>query len=201
MTESQPQNEQLAAIEALLFAYGEPMTAKKLSSLAGLDVKTVAALLEELAARYTGDASRGIMLQSRGDEFQLITKTNLSKLVEALVKSEVQEELTPAAQETLAIVSYGGPVGRAEIDYIRGVNSSFILRSLSLRGLIDRDIDPHRANAYRYSASFAALKHLGVGNINELPDYGKYRLLIEKFRNAGEAPKENAVTAPSTDNE
>ncbi|MDO8584780.1 MAG: SMC-Scp complex subunit ScpB [bacterium] len=189
-------NNDIAKIEALLFAYGEPVTLKKLSLLTGLNAETVAAHLTELESRYNADSARGIALLRRDNETQLVTKTNLSALIETLVKSEVQEALTPAAEETLAIIGYGGPIGRAEIDYIRGVNSSFILRSLSLRGLIDRDVDPHRANAYRYSASFASLKHLGVGNARELPDYEKYRSLIEKFRNAGEAVKDTAHITP-----
>ena len=194
-------DQQLASIEAVLFAYGEPVTLKKLSSLTELDAETVAARLAELESRFANDASRGLALLHRDNEFQLVTKPSFAGLVETLVKSEVQEELTPAAEETLAVVGYGGPIGRAEIDYIRGVNSSFILRSLSLRGLVDREPDPRRANAYRYSASFASLKHLGVGSARELPDYEKYHMLVEKFRNAGEAPKEPTVAPPTNANE
>ena len=71
----------------------------------------------------------------------------------------------------LAIVAYRGPISRAEIDYIRGVNCGFLLRNLSLRGLVDRKENPLDNRSFIYEASLDFLKSLGVGRLEELPDY------------------------------
>ncbi|OGM90620.1 hypothetical protein A3A20_00685 [Candidatus Wolfebacteria bacterium RIFCSPLOWO2_01_FULL_45_19] len=98
-----------------------------------------------------------------------------------MVEEEFQEDLTAAATETLSVVAYAGPISRAQIEYIRGVNSSFILRSLMMRGLIERNSDPKRQNVYLYTASFELLKKLGLDSAAKLPDYAKYRALIDQF--------------------
>lgn len=175
------EHDKLSALEAILFAYGEPLTAKKIAALLNCDEKEAREYCEIFAKKLADDATRGLRLLSMNGEFQLATKTEHATLIATLVKSETQAELTRAAEETLAIIAYGGPIGRADIDYVRGVNSSFILRNLALRGLIDREIDPHRANAYRYTLSFHCLKHLGIANVETLPQYAKYRKLIEQL--------------------
>ena len=87
------------------------------------------------------------------------------------MKSEFNEELSRAAVETAAIIAYQGPLTRVDIEYVRGVNSSFILRSLMMRGLIERVENPKDARSYLYRISFDFLKHLGVVRIEELPQY------------------------------
>jgi segregation and condensation protein B len=141
------------------------------------EVKTgLEALRDELMA-----GGRGLMLLSSEDAVQLVTKPDFAGFLEEIVKSEISEALTPAALETLSIVSYTAPTTRAEIDYIRGVNSSFILRSLSIRGLVDRTTDPNRGNAYTYTPSFELLKYLGTARTEDLPEYDNFRKLVQKF--------------------
>ena len=164
-------------IEALLFIYGEPIEVKKLAKI--LDLKEdeakagLVALEEELKSE-----KRGLMLFWDKNKVQLVTKPDFAKLLEDITKQEFTEELTPAALETLSIVAYAGPITRADIEYIRGVNSSFTLRALLMRGLVEREIDPKRANAYIYSASFDLLRHLGLSKNESLPEYQKYRDLV-----------------------
>jgi len=100
--------------------------------------------------------------------------------LENFIKEEFKENLSPASLETLSIIVYLGPLSRAEIDYYRGVNSSFILRSLLIRGLIERYSDPKRANVYLYVSSFDLLKYLGVSKKEDLPDYGKFKEMMLK---------------------
>jgi segregation and condensation protein B len=76
--------------------------------------------------------------------------------------------------ETLAIISYKGPMTRPEIDNIRGVNSSFIIRNLLIRGLIERDLDVKKSNAYVYKISFELLRKLGLEKIEQLPGFQEY---------------------------
>ncbi len=122
------------------------------------------------------------MLIRHGQQLQLATKPNFKGLLEKVVKAELHEALTPAGLETLSIITYGGPILRSEIDYIRGVNSSFILRALLLRGLINRNPDPRRGNAYLYGPSFDFLKHLGGASVTELPDYQVFAELAMKVK-------------------
>jgi len=172
-----------ARLEALLFVYGEAMKIKKIESILGVAEADIRSGLEALRDELM-TAGRGLMLLSQEDAVQLVTKPDFSGFLEEIVKSEFSEALTPAALETLAIACYTAPATRAEIDYIRGVNSSFILRSLTIRGLLDRNTDSNRGNAYVYSPSFELLKYLGIGRAEDLPEYADFRRLTQKFSEA-----------------
>ncbi|MDO8601620.1 MAG: SMC-Scp complex subunit ScpB [bacterium] len=175
-------NEKLiSALQALLFIYGEPMDVKK----AAITLEVKPAEVEEAAkslAQLLTDSKSGLALIFYDSKIQLTTKPEFSSLLEKIVKSELNEALTPAGLETLSIIAYSAPVSRAEIDYIRGVNSTFILRSLLLRGLIDRDLDPKRSNAYIYKPSFDFLKHVGVSRVEDLPEFEKFSKLTAQLR-------------------
>ncbi|MDO8752280.1 MAG: SMC-Scp complex subunit ScpB, partial [Anaerolineales bacterium] len=127
--------------------------------------------------------NRGVAILTHNDHIQLVTRADFSPLLEKVMKAELNESLTNAALETLSVIAYAGPISRAEIDYIRGVNSSFILRSLLLRGLIEREADPKRANAFLYTPSANFLQHLGLKNFNELPEFEKFRALAAEVKN------------------
>jgi len=79
------------------------------------------------------------------------------------------------------LIAYLGPISRAQIDYFRGVNSSFILRNLLMRGLIER-VSESADRSYSYQISFDLLKHLGISKIEDLPDYLKYRELSSNYQ-------------------
>ena len=170
----------LSKIEALLFIYGEPIELKKLAKILDLKEPEVEKGLNLLAEELKKE-SRGLMLVQDKNKFQLATKPEFSKLLENITKQEFTEALTPAALETLSIIAYSGPITRADIEYIRGVNSSFTVRALLMRGLIEREVDPKRANAYLYSASFELLRHLGLSKNEDLPEYQKYKDLALKL--------------------
>ncbi|MEK7554910.1 MAG: SMC-Scp complex subunit ScpB [Patescibacteria group bacterium] len=171
-----------AAIEAVLFTYGEPISIAKLAKIIPESggPEYIPPAIANLTERLQKSKS-GLTIISRGDEVQLVTRPDLRNIVDSLIKEEFSEELTPAALETLAIVIYGGEVPRSTVDYIRGVNSSFIVRNLLVRGLLDRTADPKRGNAYRYRPSFALLRHLGVDRPETLADYAKFRDMLLKF--------------------
>lgn len=167
----------VSKLEALLFIYGEPLEVKKLAKILDLkepEIKDGLVLLEEELKR----AERGLTLVQDKNKTQLVTKPEFAKLLEDVTKQEFTEALTPAALETLSIIAYAGPITRADIEYIRGVNSSFTLRALLMRGLVERETDPKRANAYLYRASFDLLRHLGLSKNSDLPEYGKYKSLV-----------------------
>jgi segregation and condensation protein B len=174
-------NNPVAALEALFFYYGEPLDAKKISKLMEIKEDECGALIEELASKLNSDEKSGLMLVRHGGFFQLATKPDLAWLGQKLVQEEFKEELTPAALETLSIVAYLGPVPRSTIDYIRGVNSSFILRSLLVRGLVTRETQAAKKNTFEYKVSFDFLKHLGLQKIEDLPEYEKYKNILTSF--------------------
>lgn len=179
-----------AACEAVLFHYGAPLSTAKLAKLLGITPKECAATLATLSEKLVANPERGLILLMNGDEVALATKPELKDVLESLMKEEFQESLTPAALETLSLVSYLGPIPRSSVDYIRGVNSSFTLRSLLLRGLIERAPAPKggaRPNdgsvgrGYVYAASMEFLKHMGLKRVEELPEYEKYRSFYRDF--------------------
>lgn len=185
--------EKIAKLEALLFIQGEPLTLKKIAVVLELEKGEVEKIVEELKKQLEED-SRGLTLVSDGEKVQLATKPQFGKILEDFVKEELSEDLTPASLESLAIVAYFGPISRARIEYVRGVNSIFILRSLLLRGLVERFPDPDRPNAFLYRPTFEAWRHLGMKGKEDLPDFGKYEELLRKFETQTEiGPESNTA--------
>lgn len=167
------------AIEALLFVYGEPMEIRKIAQVLELEPEFLKPALDNLDQELKNDG-RGLYLVLSESKVQLATKPDFAPFAEKLVKEEYEENLTPAALETLSLVAYLGPVPRAQIDYFRGVNSSYTLRNLMMRGMIEKSSDSKHVNVPHYQASFDLLKHLGVSRIEELPDYEKFKEIMPK---------------------
>jgi segregation and condensation protein B len=170
----------LARLEAILFIHGEPLTRKRIIAMLGLKDGDLETILPEFKARLASP-ERGIMLLEDAEKLQLVTKPEFHSILAEFVKEELTDELTPAALETLAIIAYFGPISRNRIEYQRGVNSMFILRSLMLRGLVERTPDPAHPNSFLYRPSFDLLKHLGVSSQQDLPDYGTFQSLLTKL--------------------
>ena len=171
----------VAKLEALLFIYGEALFFKKISKTLDVEEQEVKEAVISLAESYK-DGSRGLQLVVDDEKVQLTTKPEFGKLLEDMVKGELHEELTSASLETLSIIIYSAPISRAEVDYIRGVNSTFILRNLLIRGLIERELDPKRANAFIYKPSFEFLRHLGISKKEDLPEFEQFQQLIKSLR-------------------
>ena len=125
-------------IEAILFFKGESVSRKKLAEILKVSQTEINEGIEKLKENLK---DRGIVLIEKENELALGTAPELGKLIENLQKEELNKELSKASLETLSIVLYKNGVSRAEIDYIRGVNSSFTLRALSVRGLIEKEVD------------------------------------------------------------
>jgi segregation and condensation protein B len=157
-------------IEAILFWKGEPVSRKKLGETLKVEKTQIDEGVEKLKA---GLAGRGIVLLEKDGEISLGTAPELSELIENLQKEELNKDLSKASLETLSIVLYKNGASRAEIDYIRGVNSSFTLRALSVRGLVEKIIDPKDNRRYIYKPSFELLSFMGIKSVDELPDYSE----------------------------
>ncbi len=189
-----PSDKKLASLEALLFIHGEPLTYKKITSVLGLGKGEAEPLAAELK-KHLEETGRGLQLVSDKEKIQLATKPEFNKILEDFVKDELTEDLSPASLEALSIVAYLGPISRAKLEYLRGVNSIVILRSLMIRGLVERLPDPEHPSGFLYRPTFDLMKHLGLGAKEELPEYQKFQELLKVFeaQNAPEAA--GAVTA------
>ncbi len=155
-------------IESLLLVSGEPLKIARLSKIVSSNKAEIENAISALQNDYS---QRGFFLLKKEDEVQLATNPENAVFVDQLVKSEMQENLSRAALEVLSIVAYRGPITRMEIEAIRGVNSSFTIRSLMLRGLMERIENPQDSRGYLYKISFDFLKKLGVESIEKLPDF------------------------------
>lgn len=190
------------SIEALLFWKGEPMSIKELSkSLAVKDTD----IFESLKKLESELSSRGIVLLRKVDksgveEIMLGTSPEASGLIEKLSKEELSKDLGKASLETLSIILYKGPVKRSEIDYIRGVNSTFILRNLLVRGLIEKKAAPDDMRASVYGPSFELLSYLGVTSVDKLPNFEDIQAEILKFENDQKEPEVVAEEEPLEEN-
>src|SRR3989339_337094 len=124
-------------IESLLFISNTPFSLKKLADVTKTEIAQVKAAVDELIKEYTARAG-GMTIQRIGEKIQMSTQPDNAKLVKDYIKEETTGELSRAALETLTIVAYRGPITRAELEQIRGVNCAVILRHLLIRGLIDQ---------------------------------------------------------------
>lgn len=165
-------------LEAVLFFLGEPVKKKKLVELLNISSDELETAAQKLSLNLTG---RGLSLINTDEAFELRTSSDAAALIEKVTKEEYTRDLGKAGAETLATVLYRGPIAKRDIDYIRGVNSAFILRNLMIRGLIERVINKKDARSFIYKPTTELLAHLGVTNSEELPEYQKVQEEIESF--------------------
>ena len=163
-------------IEALLFVAGEPVSIDTLAKHAFStyrDTKEAVSSLEQVLL------SRGIRVLQKDDLVSLVTAPHLAPYAEQLVKEEVLGELSKAALETLTIVAYRHPITRIDVDYIRGVNSSFTLRNLAQRGLVER-LPQTAGKGYRYQPTVEFMKFLGIASFKDLPEFETVQKEIQR---------------------
>ncbi|MFZ2804556.1 MAG: SMC-Scp complex subunit ScpB [Patescibacteria group bacterium] len=159
-------------LEAILFAAAKPMSVKQLCDATGEKPYVVETALGELRVRL--DAGSGVMLQQNGSSYELVTRPEAADAVARVVTMEATGELTRPSLEALTVIAYCGPMTRPELEQIRGVQSSLILRNLLLRGLIEEKEDT-RLGQPVYSVTFDFMNHLGVAGVEALPDYAVLR--------------------------
>ncbi len=167
-----------AQIEAILFFKAEPLSIKKLAEIFAKSEEEIKIALDSLNQKLQG---RGVQLVFKDDEVTLTTASFSAPLIEKLTKEELVRDLGKAGLETLSIIAYKGPISRAEIDYIRGVQSNFILRNLQIRGLIEKITDPKDQRKFLYRPTFELLSFLGISRIEDLPEFEKAKAEFESY--------------------
>lgn len=158
-------------IESLLFISHKPLRIKELSKFVSAGIEETKNVLKELESEY-GKKGGGIKLLKINDKYQLATAGDSSEVVKKFIKSEMTGELTRPSLEALTIIVYRGPISKAELELIRGVNCSLILRNLLMRGLIEAEEDK-KQGITKYQITFDFLKHLGILKAEELPNFEK----------------------------
>jgi segregation and condensation protein B len=159
-------------VEALLFISNKPLAVKKIAELCASGKVEVETVLKVLAEEYNQVPERGVRLILNGDTAQLATAPAAAEVVEKFLKEELTGEMTRPQLEALTIIAYRGPITKMELEQIRGVNCSLILRNLMIRGLVASELDKKmKIEVYHVTNDF--LRFLGVTNTQELPDYEK----------------------------
>lgn len=177
-------------VEALLFIAGRPLTAQKVASVLKSSEGDVEEELKALQKKYEEQES-GLSLIKIAKSYQLATASSTSSVIADFIKEEVSGELTKPSLEALTIVAYRGPVKKAEIEQIRGVNCSVILRNLLIRGLVEEETKKGDiSSTYQVTADF--LKYIGINKIEDLPQYESLssNIPLEKFLEAANIEKE-----------
>jgi segregation and condensation protein B len=158
-------------IESLLFVAIKPLAVKELATLTNTKNKEVEAALSELENEYqTGD--RGLSLIKNNNQYQLTSAPANAALVQEFLKDETSGELSQPSLEALTIIAYRGPIGKTELEKIRGVNCSLILRNLLMRGLIEEKFEKIKDENF-YTVTHDFVRFLGLNSVNDLPDYSK----------------------------
>ena len=160
----------MAAIEAVLFASGDPIESEKLAEAIGIEHDTVIKMIDRLNDRYS-EAGSALVITRLGESYQLMTRPEFADNIKAALENRRQTPLSQAAMEVLAIVAYNQPVTRGFVEQVRGVDSSGVVKSLVERDLLEEygrleDV-PGRPIAYRTTENF--LRCFGLNGIDALP--------------------------------
>jgi segregation and condensation protein B len=156
-------------LESLLFVSGEPVKLAKLAKICQVGKKDIDEALLEMNGTYQ-EQNKGLRIIERDDSAQLGTAQENTEFVSQLISGEMSADLSKSALETLSIVAYRGPITRAQVEIIRGVNCSYVLRSLLVRGLIERK-ETSDTRGFLYEMSFEFLKIIGIQTARNLPDW------------------------------
>ncbi|HIS97393.1 MAG TPA: SMC-Scp complex subunit ScpB [Candidatus Scatomorpha pullistercoris] len=180
-----------AAVEAMIFASGEPVPAARISLVLGVPEQEVFDCAERLAEEYES-GGRGIRLVRLDMSLQMCSAPQYAKLIARVIEHRAPPKLSPPALETLAVVAYFQPVTRAYVDEVRGVDSSYTVSSLVEKGLIEptgRLEAPGRPTLYKTTEAF--LRVMGVSELSELPKLPDMASTdgLEKLQGAIEALK------------
>ncbi|KKW29481.1 MAG: Segregation and condensation protein B [Candidatus Uhrbacteria bacterium GW2011_GWD2_52_7] len=163
--------DQLSLLEAVLFLSTKPLSWRQVASACLVSQDEARALVKRLA-EVKNVLSSGIHVVVSDDAVQLVTNPALAESLAKLADEDAEPELTRPSLETLTIVAYRGPITKPEIEAIRGVNCTLILRNLLMRGLVEERDDAMKMQPV-YVLSMDALRYFGLHDPSELPDYAE----------------------------
>ncbi len=161
-------------IEAILFMRGEPVKKSELTRILSIPQEEITEAVEVLEKELS---NRGVRLMQTGDSLLLTTAPEVSGMLQSMAKDDISSEIGKAGMEVLTIVLYASPVNRRHIDYIRGVNSSSTLRTLVLKGIVERQ-KTKSGQGFSYTPTAELLAFLGLSKTEDLLHY---QTLRDKF--------------------
>ncbi len=159
-------------IESLLLVSNQPLIFKRLAKLLAVSEQEIKSAADILSKDYQSRQDSGVKILKDINQIQFVTAPENSKIVADFIKDETTGELTPASLETLTIIAYRGPITKAELEQIRGVNCAVILRNLIMRGLIEMAENKKKMEV-SYNITLDFLKFLGITDAKQLPEYEK----------------------------
>ena len=166
-------------VQALLFAEGGALTYASLKKTLGCSDEQLSAGLTALSVQLEGT---GLTLVQSDTEAILAVAAEAKDIVVKKATEESARDIGDAGLEVLAVLLYEGPSTRAQIDYIRGVNSSSTLRNLLSRGLVERAGNPEDGREFIYRATTELLAHIGVAERTKLPEYSTISTELSSFK-------------------
>lgn len=183
-----------AIVEGLLFVKGsDGLSLSELIEITGADELTIKKVLKTLYNDYQSD-EHGIQLELLGNRYKLTTKEKHKEIYQKLTFEEESSNLSQSALETLAIIAYNEPITRLEIDEIRGVNSTYVIRKLLLKNLIQEVGRAELAGRPRlYGVTNDFLDYFGLSSISELPEVKEVEPKEEEEKNLFDTNKEENI--------
>ncbi len=167
-------NQYKGALEAMLFACGEPVGAARLAEVLDIETTVVVRLLNQMRDSYS-EQDRGVVLLQFEDRWQFATSTAYASFVTDILDRRRNVPLTQSALEILAVIAYNQPVSRSFVEQVRGVDSTSGISGLVNKGLIEEQgrLDlPGRPIAYGTTDVF--LRTFGLSSLEELPSLAGY---------------------------
>ena len=172
--------DRLGAIEAILFASGEPIEIYRLSEASGVDAGTLPSMIRLLNERYD-DCGSGICIKKLDSSYQMCTREEYAEQVRAALETKRTAPLSNAAMEALTIIAYNQPVSKGFVENVRGIDSSSVINNLVEKGLVEEagrlDV-PGKPIVYRTTPVF--LRSFGLSSTADLPPLpGQGDLILE----------------------
>ncbi len=185
-----------SAVEAILFASGDPISIKRIADVFNVENITIEETAEHLRDEYKARGS-GICIIRIEDKLQMCSSQKYADCVRLALETRKPPQLTQPAAEVLSIIAYFQPVTKAYIEQVRGVDSSYTIGLLQDRGLIEssgRLAVPGRPLLYKTTDAF--LRTFGISSLEELPPLPEAEQDTDEQRNL-----ENAIAALQTEPE
>src|SRR3989338_140134 len=159
-------------LEAILFAVAKPVGFAELAKALDASVEAVRKAAAELSTLRNTPES-GVHVMDHAGKISLVTNPVHEDILRRFVKEDLSSPLTRPSLETLTVIAYRGPITKPEIEQIRGVNCSLILRNLLMRDMIIEEMDEEKLQP-SYQVSEAFLCHMGVVRVEDLPSYDAF---------------------------
>lgn len=159
-----------AALEAILFVHGDPISVDQLSEITQMPKEVLEETLDRMIKEYETDPWGGLLIRKADNAYVMCTKPSMKPVLEKLFAPRTRPPMSQATYETLAVIAYNQPVTRAQIEAVRGVSSDSIVTRLTERGLVEEcgTLEaPGRPALFRTTKQF--LLEFGISSVSEMP--------------------------------